>query len=133
MSLAKTKEIAKIFLEHAFAGRMDEAIAMLTDDLRWWVIGDPAYLRVAGEKNREQGEKLLRGLSRGLPGGMRVAIHGMTAEDDRVAVEAEGWGSWRNGRPYHNRYHFLLRIRGCKVCEIHEYMDTLHVYQTVGG
>jgi ketosteroid isomerase-like protein len=131
MSLADNKQTAKAFLEHAFSGRMDAAIAMLTDDVRWWVIGDPAFLRVAGEKDRAKSEKLLRGLARAIPEGMRVELHGMTAEDDRVAVEAEGWGIWHNGRPYHNRYHILLRVRGGSVCEIHEYMDTLHVYQTL--
>jgi hypothetical protein len=131
MSLAENKQTAKTFLEQAFSGHMDAAIAMLTDDVRWWVIGDPAYLRVAGEKNRAQAEKLLRGLARAMPDGMRVEFHGMTAEEDRVAVEAESWGTWQNGRAYHNRYHILVRVRDGSICEIHEYMDTLQVYQTV--
>jgi ketosteroid isomerase-like protein len=53
----------------------------------------------------------------------------LTAEEDRVAMEAEGdLGSPANGRRYHNIYFILLRIRDGKITLYKEYQDTLHIY-----
>ena len=32
------------------------------------------------------------------------------------------------GRQYRQEYHFLMRIRGEHICEVREYLDTLHVH-----
>lgn len=62
-------------------------------------------------------------------GRLEILIHTVTAEDDRVAVEAESRGvNGRNGRTYNNHYHFLFRVREGRVCELREYQDTLHAY-----
>jgi hypothetical protein len=56
----------------------------------------------------------------------------MTAEDDRVSVEAESYGEITNGKTYENIYHFMFVIRDGKVAAIREYMDTEHVTATFG-
>jgi len=48
----------------------------------------------------------------------------MTAEDDRVAVEVSGESIHASGKPYNNKYHFLLIIRDGKIIQLKEYMDT---------
>jgi ketosteroid isomerase-like protein len=62
-------------------------------------------------------------------GRLEILIHTVTAEDDRVAVEAESRAvNGQNGRTYNNHYHFLFRVREGRVCELREYQDTLHAY-----
>ena len=129
MTLQENKQLARVFLEHAYANRMEAALALLTQDASWWVLGDPAQLRVAGERDVAGIERLLRGIARAVPGGMRPLFHAITAEEDRVAVEAEAHADFANGKPFHNRYHFLIRVREGAICEVREYMDTLHAYQ----
>jgi len=121
------KQVALRFLDCAFNLRMDEAISMLTDDATWWVIGDPQRLKVAGLKNREQTTRMLTNMFKVLPHGMAYQITGITAENDRVAVEVEAEGSWKDGRPYRNTYHFLLRVRDARIAVIREYMDTMQI------
>jgi len=60
------------------------------------------------------------------PEGLEIKIKGMTAEDDRVAIEAESHGRHKSGRTYHNVYHFLMRARDGKIVEWREYLDTMH-------
>jgi ketosteroid isomerase-like protein len=121
------KQVALKFLDLAFTMRMEEATAMLADDATWWVIGDPQRLRVAGLKSREQTARMLRNMHKVLPNGMTHRIIGVTAELDRIAVEVEAEGSWSDGSPYRNTYHFLLRLRDGQVAEIREYMDTMRI------
>lgn len=53
----------------------------------------------------------------------------ITAQDDRVAIEAEGDATNpANGRRYRNLHFILMRIREGKVVLYKEYQDTLHIY-----
>lgn len=63
------------------------------------------------------------------PEGLRFTLLAMTAEGERVAVEAESEGRHVSGRPYHNRYHFLIEIRDGRIRRLKEYMDTKHAYE----
>jgi ketosteroid isomerase-like protein len=63
---------------------------------------------------------------------MRMDIHGLTAEEDRVAMEAESHvANSQNGRVYNNFYHYLFRIRDGKLSLFKEYQDTLHLFDYV--
>ncbi|HEY4547356.1 MAG TPA: nuclear transport factor 2 family protein, partial [Pedomonas sp.] len=58
------------------------------------------------------------------PEGITFTIHGMTAEGDRVAVEAESLGRHVSGKMYNNKYHFLAQLRDGKITRWTEYCDT---------
>lgn len=58
------------------------------------------------------------------PQGLTFTLHNITAEGDRVAVEAESSGMHVSGRHYNNKYHFFMRFRNGKLLEFKEYMDT---------
>lgn len=126
-AIETNKQVALRFLDCAFNMRMDEAISMLTDDATWWVVGDPQRLRVAGLKNRDQTIRMLANMHKVLPNGMAHQITGMTAEHERVAVEVEAEGLWKDGKVYRNTYHFLFRVRNNRVSVIREYMDTMQI------
>jgi ketosteroid isomerase-like protein len=66
-------------------------------------------------------------------GHMQFDILGLTAEDDRVAIEATSTGiaDPQSGKRYNNFYHILMRIQDGKVLLYKEYQDTLHVYDYV--
>jgi ketosteroid isomerase-like protein len=58
------------------------------------------------------------------PKGLRFIVHHLTAEDDRVAIEAESVGEHVSGRLYNNHYHFLMFLRDGKIVRFKEYLDT---------
>ncbi len=67
------------------------------------------------------------------PEGLSYTIHHMTAEDDRVAVEATGEGTHVSGKYYTNHYHFLFVWRDGKLLQLKEYMDTETVTDVICG
>ena len=62
---------------------------------------------------------------------MRIEIASTTAQDDRVAVEAESYGELIDGKTYRNRYLFLFRMRGGKVASVAEHNNPLIVAETI--
>ena len=126
--LEATRGVAVAFLTHCFAGRMDAAIELLAPDASWWVIGDPAKVRVSGLKDRPRIERMLTNLRKAFPDGMQGFIDAVTAEGERVAIEARSTAHAANGQVYSNHYHFLVRVQAGRVVQVREYMDTLGLY-----
>ena len=60
-----------------------------------------------------------------------TALRTMTAEEDRVSVEAESHGKHVSGQIYHQRYHYLFVIRDGKIEQAKEYFDTMHANQVL--
>jgi ketosteroid isomerase-like protein len=120
------KKIVLDLMENLSAGRWDAAFDALTDDAIWWVAGVPQVLTKA--EFREvclQAHRIYKGKPQTIP--KRI-----TAEGDRVAMEAESDADLINGNHYHNYYHYLFVVRDGKVCEAREYMDTKHAAEAFG-
>ncbi|OFV87839.1 MAG: hypothetical protein A3J75_05790 [Acidobacteria bacterium RBG_16_68_9] len=67
------------------------------------------------------------------PEGLTFTVTGITAEGERVAIEAESHGRHVSGKTYHNQYHFLMIVRNGKVAEFKEYLDTMHANDVLVG
>lgn len=130
-ALTDHKRLAVQFLELATSYRTDECLVLMTCDATWVVMGEPGRLAVAGSKDRTQIARLLGGLAKFIPNPLELSVTGITAEADRVAVEAECVGQWRNGTLYRNSYHFLFEVRDGRIARVREYMDTLHLFDTL--
>jgi ketosteroid isomerase-like protein len=63
---------------------------------------------------------------------LTIKVHGVTAEEDRVAVEAESYAELIDGGVYNNRYHFLLEFEDGEIVRLKEYGDTHHVNDVWG-
>jgi ketosteroid isomerase-like protein len=75
-----------------------------------------------------------------IPTGLRYSIRSVTAEGDRVVVQAEGDAVTHDGRPYCNDYCFVCTVRDGRVVRIDEYFCTKMAdevlwpaYESVGG
>jgi ketosteroid isomerase-like protein len=121
------------FLGHFAGARYPEAFALLGEDVTWWMPGHPGEFAGAGTINRQQLERRMRGTLARLPNGLRIRPIALTAEGDRVAVEAEGEGTTSSGRHYANQYHFLFEVRGGLIRSVREYLDTLHAHLSFGA
>jgi ketosteroid isomerase-like protein len=67
-----------------------------------------------------------------LQDGIRFDIISMTAEENRVSVEAEGHAKLKDGTPYNNNYHFLLTMKDGKIIRMKEYFCTNLVNKVLG-
>ena len=127
MSTEANKQIAVSFFENLSAGKVEAALALMADSAIWLA---PGRFELSGPKTKAQFVELLRMMGAAMPNGMRLTIKNVTAEADRVAVEAESHGELTNGRVYNNQYHFLVEVSEGKIQNIREYADTLHARQT---
>ena len=126
MSTEANKQIAKKLLAELSAGNLDGFFACLTPDATWTVMGKPESFALAGTRDMKQMKELLSGVSGSLEGPLAVTPIAMTAEGNRVAVEAKSSADLKNGRKYRNEYHFLLECRDGKIASVKEYLDTQH-------
>ncbi len=113
------------FLDLFSAGDIGGLLDSWHDDGTWWVSG-----RLSGFSGtygkQEMGALLASVKDLYKTGTLRITPLAMTAEGDRVAVEAEGYAELNDGRIYNGGYHFLFELAGEKVMHIREYMDTAH-------
>jgi ketosteroid isomerase-like protein len=123
MSAEDNKKIVAKFFEDMNMGNGAGVLGALADSATWWVAGS---FPMSGTKTKAQFAELLGSLGKNIEGALRLTPTGVTAEGDRVAVEAESYGKMKNGKTYQNQYHFLMVVRDGKIQQVKEYLDTMH-------
>jgi ketosteroid isomerase-like protein len=121
--IERNKQVARDFV--AALGRADaDAIAdSFAEDGTSWTLGT---LPFSGVHRADEIRQLAKDILHAFPKGLRFTIRSLTAEDDRVSIEAESDGIHASGKRYRNTYHFLMRVRDGKIVEWREYLDTMH-------
>jgi len=124
--LSERMRIARAYEASLFAGRMDEVGAALTDDVTYWVAGDPP---IGGEWHGRKA--VLRAMTNREPG-LGVADWGYEdvwrewyEADERIIVEIRE-RSWLRSAPedvMNQRTCVVLRFRGDRICELRDYTD----------
>jgi ketosteroid isomerase-like protein len=123
MSIEENKRIILGFFENLSAGNGEAILGALADSATWWVQGN---FQLSGTKSKKEFAALVGDLGAKIDGGLRVTPKGITAEGERVAVEAESYAKMKNGKTYQNTYHFLFIVRDGKIQSVKEYLDTIH-------
>lgn len=126
------KAIVAQFFKTFSTGNVPAIVEAMAADGSWWVSG-----RLEGMSGRYTVAglaPLLEGANAGYKAGaLRITPTGMIAEGNKVAVEADGFAELLDGRKYDCQYHFLITVRGGKVAEVREYMDTQHAKEIFFG
>ena len=128
MSAEDSKRIVLGFFENLNAGNAAAALDALGDSATWWIQGN---FPLSGTKTKAQFVELLGELGAAIDGALSLRVKGVTAEGDRVAVEAESFAKMKNGKTYQNRYHFLCEVGGGKIQAVREYLDTMHANEVL--
>ena len=80
--------------------------------------------KFAGLRNRDMMIGGIELFKRMMPTGLRFTIGDVTAEGNRVVVEAEGNAVTAAGTPYCNQYCFVFTLKDGKIRKVHEYFCT---------
>ncbi|HEY4547088.1 MAG TPA: nuclear transport factor 2 family protein [Pedomonas sp.] len=121
MSIEENKRIVRDFMDATSAGDVERIVAAYADD---GILQTMGRTLISGTYTREQVAAAAGHIFEIFPEGITFTIHGMTAEGDRVAVEAESLGRHVSGKMYNNKYHFLAQLRDGKITRWTEYCDT---------
>ena len=130
MTIEANKKLAREFIDALDRADTQWVLEHYADDMTLWTAGSIA---ISGTRGKAEIPALMEGILGGFPNGLRFRARSLTAEADRVAIEAESHGVHASGRTYRNEYHFLLRIRAGQIVEVKEYLDTLHAREVLLG
>jgi ketosteroid isomerase-like protein len=128
MGAEQNKKVVLGLLEAMSAGNMSAVSNALADSSTWWVAGS---FPLSGTMTKAKFCELFGNVGASTENGLRLTPKGITAEGDRVAVEAESYAKLKNGRTYQNQYHLLCVVRDGKIQQVKEYMDTMHANQVI--
>jgi ketosteroid isomerase-like protein len=126
----RNKALARQFFDALTASDVPAIVAAYADDGYVETMGQTL---ISGRSGKAQIQQAAGQVLGAFPQGIRFVIHEMTAEGDRVAVEAESFAIHASGKPYNNKYHFLMRFRDGKLLQFKEYMDTEMVTEVLCG
>ena len=129
MSTEQNKELAAELIKALSIGDGDALSRIIAEDCKWWVMGFPRD-RTMTRQQMIRGARAI--IDKVLPGGFNMSVLGMTAEDDRVAVEAEGRAYTVANKLYNNFYHFLFVFRDGQVIRGMEYTNPAHAIEVLG-
>lgn len=84
------------------------------------------YGKFAGRREAGVMVGMIAAFDQMVPGGLNFTIHSVTAEGERVIVEAEGNAVTSQGTPYRNHYCFVFTLAGGKIVQVNEYFCGIH-------
>src|SRR5262245_49889021 len=130
MGVEPNKQLAREFIAAISRGDVKAIERAFADDGQCWTIGSMPISGRFGKAHVAGASHRVLDL---FPDGLEITIQRMTAEEDRVAIEAVSNGRHANGKQYSNVYHFLMRARDGKIVEWNEYLDTMHANDVLCG
>ena len=126
MSIAGNKSIAERFVAYLEALDYTGLLSILAPDTIWWDV-------MRGELDTETYLDAASKFSQLYASPFQLMVHGMIAEEDRVAIEMESRVTLNNGRVYNNKYHILIKLKNEKIVSVREYMNTKHIVDTLNS
>ena len=130
MSAEQNKQIVIDFFDQMSNGNVKGFVDLYHEGGAVWTSGNTL---ISGTQKKSAIQEFAGGIYDAFPEGLKFKINSMTAEDDRVAVEAESEGIHVSGVKYQNFYHFLFILKDSKVLLLKEYMDTEKVTDILCG
>ena len=119
-----SRAVAMEFMQAMMRRDIDRAAELFHEDGIFWVPGRKAQVPFAGSYNRDQFIEIERNAGAHSDGDLNIEVTGVTAEEDRVAIEVELRTTNSQGETYEQDYHHLFVIKDDKVFLWKEYMDT---------
>jgi uncharacterized protein len=101
MSTEQNKALAVELIQAISVGDADAIKKLVAEDCKWWVMGFPRDRPFSRDQMVRSAKAIIDQV---LPGGFKMNIEGMTAEGDRVAVEAQGHNYTVSGKLYNGVY-----------------------------
>jgi len=118
--IEKNKELVQEFFNLLSSGS-EKYLDFYNEESVIWTAGENA---IGGSRSKSEVVGFAKSVLDSFPEGITFSVVNLVAENDYVAAEVEGSAMHVSGKPYNNKYHFLLKIKDNKILELKEYMDT---------
>ena len=121
-TIEDNKRVAREFVEAFSNCDFDKWGECLAEDA---IYEFPGTALVSGTFTKQEMVEKCKGIPHIFPDGIKLTIRNLTAEEDRLSMEAKGDAVSFEGVPYNNDYHMFFRLRDGKIIEAREYVDTI--------
>ena len=118
--IKKNKELVQEFFNLLSSGS-NKYLDFYNNESVIWTAGENA---IGGSRSKSEVVGFAKSVLDSFPEGITFSVVNLVAENDYVAAEVEGSAMHVSGKPYNNKYHFLLKIKDNEILELKEYMDT---------
>jgi uncharacterized protein len=126
----KNEKLVRRFFEEALnTGDLEKIRPYFHPDAVWQPMAKSNIPGTGAHRGRKGIVDEFLGPVRGLfvDGDPKNEITNIFGRGDWVAVETHGTGTFRNGKPYDNRYAWMVEIKDEMILTIREYMDTAYI------
>lgn len=131
MGIQDNKAIVEKFFDLMNQTDEDKLLALLTEDFTFEsMLQKPEAFCVTW--NSEQFAAVPANMSKLMIEPLKIWVVSLTAEEDRVAAEAQSHGEMKNGKTYDNAYHFLFKLRDGKIYNAREYSCSFTAFECLG-
>ena len=115
-SIAEAHRLARAYIDAVRQGSLPDEL--LTDDMTGWIT-------TGGTVSKAAYQGMVRQLEHMVAEPIELEIDSLTAEGDRVVIEAHSRAKLINGETYANTYIYVLRIRGGLIASVAEHYNAL--------
>lgn len=130
MSIEANKALVSQALQHVSDRNLPALFDLIHDEGSWSVPYLPDRFQFGGFRDKQGVSDLLTQFLGGFDS-FSFTVTAITAEDDRVAVEAKSEGVGPNGAQYENIYNMIFFIKDHKLHTVREYFDPFQVLKYV--
>lgn len=114
----KNHDIARAYFAAVSKGELPDSL--LTPDMTAWTT-------LGGNTDKASYQGMVKMLGAMCSRSPQFTIKSITAEDDRVVVEADSEATLINGEDYRNTYIFVFRVRDGRIASVAEHFNALVV------
>lgn len=126
-----SKEIVQAALDAVTRGDLDTLLSTLADDVQWTFFGSHRFAGTfKGKDALTQG--LFAVIGEILEDGIKIDVRSITADGERVVVEAKGQARSKAGLDYNNDYCLVFDLAGGRIRHVREYLDSELVTRVFG-
>jgi uncharacterized protein len=123
MSTEGNRQLVQDALGRWTAGDGAALFRLLDDDVQWTVIGTTPVSRTYTSR-RDFIDNALIPLGGLLDGAITPRVVNVIADGDHVVLQWDGTATTKSGKPYSNRYCWVMRFRDGRIVEGLAYLDT---------
>jgi ketosteroid isomerase-like protein len=127
--MTREKKLITDVMKALSEGRDQPFLDAMHDEMQWVWMGSGGLSRAFIGKSAVLNE-LWKSVRADIVQPFKVMPRLIVADHEYVVVECSGDNTATNGKEYHNRYCWVMRIRDNRIIELREYMDTELVRKT---
>ncbi len=133
MTIDQNKASVRKLVEGLGTNGSPDAFDVLHEDLVWTVMADAATFPVSGDMSKSAFVEHMKRFHDSLPGGIRISVTNVIADEANASVEATSNALLANGKSLNQVYHFAFELVDGKVVAAREYIDTARALFAFSG